>query len=396
MKKLILLCLFSVLFAHLHAAPKVLWKYKTGGRITGSCSVADNKLLFGSEDGYMYALDKLTGNLIWKFDGGSPVRSTPAVSGDTLFFNNAGGDIYALHIDSGRMLWKLTIKGEKTVDFWDYYLSSPVVHGGLLIVGSGNGAVYALNTANGREKWVFKTGDVVHADPLIHNKLVYIGGFGGRLYALDIMSGLPVWDFKTVGDTYFTKGDIQAGASTAYGIIYFGSRDFNIYALNAEKGHGMWNMKERGSWIIATPVVADSLAFAGTSDTHAFYCFDAFNGEVKWRIGLNMRVYGKAAFHKGNVLFGCFNGKLYCADKKSGNIIWEFQSDDSRTNWNKIYDQNGDFRKDFALYGNEDETRKAEADIASLGSILASPLVDGDTVYFGSGTYCYALEIGKP
>ncbi len=392
MRKFILLGLCLNIFMYLHAVPKVLWKYETGGRIVGTFSQKDNKLFLGSEDGCLYTLDKRSGKLISKFDSGSPIRSKPTVSGDTLFFNNANGDIYALHIRTGSVLWKTTIAGEKRVDFWDYYLSSPVIHNGLMIIGSGNGSVYALDAATGREKWTFQTGDVVHADPLLYRERVYIGSYGGRFYALDAATGLPAWDFKTVGDTYFPKGDVQAGASVAYDRIYFGSRDFNIYALNAETGTGMWNTKELGSWIIATPAIADSLAFAGTSDTHAFCCFDAFTGAERWRVSLNMRVYAEAAFQGTNVLFGCFNGKLYCADRKTGSIVWEFQSDDSRANWHKVYDAVGNFREGFALYGTEAETQKAEDDIASLGSILTSPLVDGDTVYFGSGRYCYALE----
>lgn len=394
MKKLILTVLHLLIYTFTFAQPQSLWKFKTTGKIVGSPSVSNNKIFIGSEDGALYAIDKANGKQLWKFQSDAPIKSTPAINENLAFINNANGNIYAIDNASGKMLWSHNLRGEKVVDFWDYYLSSPVVYRDLVIVGSGNGSVCALNQKTGAEVWNYKTEGVVHADPLVYNNNIYIGSFDGHFYSLDAKSGKLLWKFKTVGDMFFPKGEIQNGASVFNNTIYFGSRDFNVYALNAENGTGAWNMKERGSWVIATPAIADSLAFFGTSDTHTFYCLDALYSEVKWKIPLNMRVYGKAAFYNNLVLFGCFNGKLYAADKKTGTIKWEFQTEASKQNWHTMFDETGHFKKGFELYGDDTHIANSEKTIMNLGSILSTPVVEQNIVYFGSTDgYLYALKM---
>ncbi len=61
----------------------------------------------------------------------------------------------------------------------------------------------------------------------------------------------------------------------------------------------------------------DNLYF-GTSDSHAFYCVDKDYGQVKWKLALSMRVYGSAVAKDSLIYFGCFNGKLYGVNYRTG------------------------------------------------------------------------------
>ncbi len=380
----------------LSASLRTQWTYKTDGQVIGSCTLSGGTLFVGSTDGYMYALDKQSGTLQWKFDSKNAIRSTPAINGETLFFHTVAGDLYALDTRTGNIRWQTSLKGETMIDVWDYYQSSPVVHNNLLIIGSGNGHVYALNKETGKEAWSFQTEGVVHADPLVYDNKVYIGSFDGHLYALDITSGTPLWSFKTVGNRYFTKGAIQNGPSVFEGMILFGSRDFNLYAIDSQTGTGLWNWMEPGSWVSATPVVsaADSLLFVGTSDSHAFYCTNAWDGTIKWKINLNMRVYGKAALYKDYVLFGCFNGTLYAANRQTGEIAWTFHTESSLKNHSVVYNEDGSFNEALFTITNEEELLKSENAILNLGSFLASPIIENNHVYIGSTDgNVYALVI---
>jgi len=396
MKKLFLFCATAVFPFLVYASPQVLWKYKTQGHINGSSVIMEDRISFGSSDGNVYMLDKAQGILLWKFDTKSAIKSTPAVKGDRLFVNNAEGEVFGLDVTSGKKIWSAKLPKEQIVDFWDYYFSSPVLHDNLLILGNGDGNVYALDQQDGKVIWSFQTNGVVHGDPLIYKDKVYIGSYSGYFYALDALTGSLDWQFKTVGDMFFTKGDIQNGASVFNDQILFGSRDFNIYALNANTGTGMWNMKEVGSWIIGTPAISDSLAFVGTSDTHAFYCFDAIRGTVAWKLELNMRIYGKADFYKDCVIFGCFDGKLYAVNKRSGQIEWTFKTEGHEKNWQTMFDENGNFSKDFSIYGDGtmEGVARSEEIIMNVGAILSSPVVKENIVYFGSGDgNFYALQM---
>lgn len=93
----------------------------------------------------------------------------------------------------------------------------------------------------------------------------------------------------------------------------------------------------------------------------------------------------------GNIVFGCFNGKLYFVNPDTGTINATFQTEESIKRYSTVYGDNNEFKKGFELYGNN--YINSEKQILSLGSIVASPLAEGNIIYFGdtSGTF-YAIS----
>ncbi len=372
-------------------AQKLIWKFEAGSPIHTSPVLSGKSLYLASENGSLSRLDVLTGIVQWQVKPGGPLGADPVTDGKMVWVNSRDGFLYAVSAEDGKVVWKFRTGGEKVYDAWDYHLSAPVVAGDGLFFGSGDGFVYALNKNTGRMLWKFKTGDVVHASPVIFDNKVYIGSFDGFLYVLDTKTGKPAWKFDTVGDTYFPRGEIQKAVSIQDSSVYFGSRDYNIYVLDAAKGTGKWNMKEKGSWIIATPVVDSSQVFFGTSDSHYFYAMDAQNGDIHWKIPLNMRVFGSPAIDGNMLYFGCFNGKLYAADRKTGKVQWMFQTDGSKANYEKVYNREDKFREDFEVYGND--YLKAEKKIMDMGAILATPVWRDGRIYFTSTDgHLYVLD----
>jgi outer membrane protein assembly factor BamB len=387
---LLYLLLFYVTFTY--AQDILLWKFSTGSAIHSSPTIDENYVYFGGGDMNLYSLNKNSGQLIWKFKTKGQVNSTPFVYENKIFINCTDGNIYSLDKNTGNLLWKFETTGEQNYDLWDYYLSSPIVNDGIVYVGSGDNTIYAIEAESGKNIWRYKTNGIVHASPIIKDKVLYIGSYDGFLYALDSKSGKLIWKFKTVGDKYFPKGEIQRAAAILNNTIIFGSRDGNIYALDLKTGTGEWNMKEIGSWIVATPYIHNDNIYFGTSDTHKFYCLSARTGEIKWVISLNMRVYGTASFIAGKLVFGCFNGKLYFVNLETGQIEFTFQTEESKSGYYSIYNNNDEFRNDFSLY--DKNHFASEKQILALGSILSSPLVEDYKVFFGDANgYFYALSI---
>ena len=376
----------------MYAQDAVRWKFQTGAAVYSSATVSDNSVFFGSGDMNLYSLNKTTGALQWKFNTKGVVQSTPAVSAGKVFAVSSDGNIYAVNQSTGKPVWVFKTNGEQQYGIWDYYLSSPVVENGAVYAGSGDSCVYALNAGTGRCIWKYKTGGIVHATPALAGGVVYIGSYDGNFYALDAKTGKLKWKFKTVGDAYFPLGEIQKAAVIVDNTVIFGSRDYNIYVLDANTGTGKWNMKELGSWIIATPLAYGGNIYFGTSDSHRFYCMDAKTGEMKWTLPLNMRVYGTACVAGGDIAFGCFNGKLYFVNPETGKVNKVFQTEASKKYYSGIYNADDSFRSDFQLYGKDYKT--SESKILALGSILSTPLVENDMMYFGdaNGNF-YALSI---
>lgn len=388
-----ILIIFAFLSSTVYGQGSLVWDFSTGGRVYSSPIVDDSTLYIGSNDSCLYALDKQNGKLKWKFRTGGEIRSQPLLYNGSVIFNSTDGLVYSINKRNAQEQWVFRTNGEKTLDIWDYYLSSPVYSDNRVFVGSGDGNIYAIEPGSGALIWKFKTDGIVHATPLIYNERVYVGSFDGCFYALSAYDGDLVWKFKTVGDAYFPKGEIQKGAALYQNSVIFGSRDYNIYALNIETGRGLWNMKEKGSWIIATPLVVDDVVYFGTSDTHRFYGLSAKNGYEKCSFALNMRVYGEAVLFENNLYFGCFNGKLYRLNMVKDTLEQVFQTYGSKKNYHTVYNEKDEFIAGFELYGSG--YKASENKILDLGAILSTPIVDNGIIYFGDANgfvYAYNLK----
>lgn len=358
------------------------WKFQTQGRIYSSPVISGDVVLFGSGDSTFYALHKHTGVQLWSLKTNGAIHSSPAITENLVVFSTSAGTLYALNIQNGCIAWQFHAEEEKMLDIWDYYLSSPCIYNGMVYWGSGDGHLYAIHSHSGAPEWKFKARDIVHASPIAWEGKIFFGDFQGYFYSLNALDGEKNWEFRCVGDTYFPNAEIQKGAIIHNGIVYFGSRDYNIYALDANTGRGHWNMKETGSWIIATPLIHENFLFTGTSDTHRFYCLNKNNGKIVWQIPLPMRVYGSAVEHNGLIYFGCFDGILRGLDIKTGETKWQFQTDGSKTNYPKVYNTAGQFKEGFELYGKD--YLESEKLLHSLGAILSTPLIEDNTLFFGS------------
>ncbi|SHF27577.1 outer membrane protein assembly factor BamB family protein [Pedobacter caeni] len=375
----------------LNAQVKTVWKFATDSAIYSSPVSSAGLVYFGSGDQHLYALHKSSGKMKWKFKTNGAVHSSPVIHEQQLIFSSADGQVYSLDKDKGDLIWKFKTKGEQKSDIWDYYLSAPTVDDQLVYIGSGDSTIYALELASGKMKWAYKTGGIVHATPVVKDNMVLLGSYDGFFYALDAKTGVLNWKFKTIGDQYFPKGEIQKAAMVQGNTVYFGSRDFNIYALDLKTGTGKWNMKEIGSWVIASPVFHKDCIYFGTSDTHRFYAMNAGSGTIKWTLPLNMRVYGSAILTNNELVFGCFNGKIYFVDPETGKVNADFQTEESRNRYDRIFDHKDQLRKDLDPDGSK--YKEVEKKILSLGSILSTPLAADGMLYFGdSNGFFYALQ----
>jgi len=370
------------------------WQFKTEGRIFGTPLIKNNQIFIGSGDHKIYALDLDSGVQKWEFTTGGEVRSSPRISGNLILCASADGYLYALDSESGKMQWKFGAEEEKRYGLWDYYLSSPEVDNDMIFWGSGDGHIYAIAASSGKLKWKFKTGGIVHADPVISGDKVFVGSFDGNLYALNKNDGQLIWKFNTLGAQYFPKGEIQKAVLVDEGTVYFGSRDYNLYALDELTGAVKWNMREPAGWIVATPSVSGDRIYFGTSDAHKFYCVNKYSGMILWELAVKMRVYGSAVINDDSVYFGTFDGKVIRADEKTGVEKWEFQTDGSKKNYANVFNKEGEFNKDFVLYGSN--IRETENSILDLGAILGSPLIHQNTIYFGSADgNLYAVDLNR-
>src|SRR5262245_36728627 len=78
------------------AAPELRWSFHAAKGIVSSPVVAGGRVLFGCDDGNVYALDAHSGELRWTFQTGDVVEAPPLVNAGGVFLGSSNGFFYAL------------------------------------------------------------------------------------------------------------------------------------------------------------------------------------------------------------------------------------------------------------------------------------------------------------
>jgi len=391
----------------------VKWKFHTAGRIISSPAIVNGTAYVGSTDTNLYAIDTATGTQKWKFTTGGWVVSSPAVSNGVVYFGSYDSFFYALDAADGQLKWKFQTAGERRYagkhlhhlepaaetmpDPWDFFLSSPAVVNGTVFFGSGDGNIYALDAATGAQKWRFQTGDVVHSSPAIVDNTLYIGSWDTYLYALDTATGKEKGSFRTGDDPLVHNHiGIQSSPLLLDGVVYFGCRDANVYAVDTSTGKQKWVFANEGSWVNNSPVIYGGKIYFGTSIPGILLALDAKTGAPVFQLPTGTPVFASMTIAGNTLYFGNFGGTLTAVDLTTQKVAWTFQTDGAKQNAGALLKEDGTFKFE-AIFPSPnlfyDDMVVAVSKILSMGSILSSPVVVGDTVYFGSADgNLYALH----
>lgn len=232
---------------------------------------------------------------------------------------------------------------------------------------AGNGLFAARSPGNiGTEAWRFTTGHAVVATPVVADGVVYVGSTDGHLYALDATSGKEQWRFAA-------DAAITSSAAVSGDAVFFQSDANRIYAVQRQSGRLVWSREtgpdlpytsfiENELWDYwrASPLLAGDTLFVG-SGNGVFHALDAASGEERWSHRTDGRIRATAVTDGETVFVGSFDGRFYALDAATGEELWVF-----------------------ATRGNE---------YFPVGSIQASPVIAGNLVVFGSRDFhVYALD----
>jgi outer membrane protein assembly factor BamB len=222
----------------------------------------------------------------WKFKTGRPVYASAVILGQTVYVGSCDSNLYAIHLETGNIKWKFRTKGE--------IRSAVAVHGDKIFLLSGDGAVYCLHKESGKLVWTFRTN-------------------GEKKY--------PLFSFS---DYYYSSPVYENG------MIYFGSGDQNIYALNAITGKLAWKFKT-GSIVHTTAAVQDGKVYIGSFDGY-FYCLNSANGKLVWKFKTVGQTYfpkgeinGSANFFQDKIYFGARDFNFYALDQEHGFCHWNLR-----------------------------------------------------------------------
>jgi outer membrane protein assembly factor BamB len=271
------------------------WKYPTEESISSSPAVAEaeNLVLFGSTDHLLYAVDARVGQLSWTVPTQAAVQSSPRVAHGHVFFGSDDGNLYAVRLSTGRVQWKWA--GGVPIR------SRPLVTGEVIVLGSESGDVVGLDLS-GQMAWRFKAKRAVTSSPTEHDGLVFFGSLDWHVYALDITRGWKVWTFRT-------NKPIVSSPVYGDGKVFIGSVDGYLYAIDASSGKERWHF-ETGGQITSSPAYADGAVYVGSIDGKV-YSLEAKNGHPRWTFETKGAVPSSPAVQDGVVYIGSMDHHVY-------------------------------------------------------------------------------------
>jgi outer membrane protein assembly factor BamB len=166
--------------------------------------------------------------------------------------------------------------------------------------------------------WRFRAG-VIETPPLVAKGLVYFGSWDDRVYAVDARTGRLRWSFTT-------GGRVKGGVALARGTVYVGSYDGRLYALDARSGRLRWSAGDGTlGGLYATPSVVNDRVFLGSTDGR-IYAFDTATGRSLWSVRTGSFVYSPAALSGGTAYVGSYDHRLYALAQATGAIRWTFDA----------------------------------------------------------------------
>jgi outer membrane protein assembly factor BamB len=317
----------------------VAWRFETGSAVRSSPALHYGTLFVGSTDGVLYALKAESGTLAWKYDAGAPIASSPAVAEGVVLVGSRDGVLHGVSASDGAPRWRLEAGPDLPLAWgfegWDYIMSSPTLADGTAYWGSGDGRVYAVDPQNGDERWRFDTGGRIRATPAVAEGLLVIGNSDGFIFGLDAQSGEPIWRFETAGvrlnsvDFGFDRKQVSASAAISEGMVYVGSRDASLYALDARDGTQRWSYGEESSWIITTAAVSPDRVFSGRSSSGIIRALDRETGEEVWAIEAQAYVYSSPLLVKSTLYVGQGDGDFVALDADTGEERWSYRAGDA-------------------------------------------------------------------
>jgi len=316
---------------------EIVWTYTpaTDGYFTAGCAIAYGMVYEPNKDGNVYAIDLETGELVWRYQGPGtmlfPGMATVAdgkvyvTSGQDASFGQETGDSEFVCLDAhtGEVVWSLPIEAFAPRE------SVIVAYGKLFVIPSD--ITTAIDSLSGNEYegieqiWGFgsSSSEVSDASWSMFRSDARRSSIGN-----DGPSSLTmVW-------SYPTQGAVISSPSVVNGIVYAGSQDMNIYAVDAYNGGLVWTYQTNGT-IESSPAVVEGKVFI-VSDDGYLYCLDAYGGYLIWKSFINSDlpvISGAAVMLRSSpavvgkiVYVGSVDGTLYALNTDNGETVWKYET----------------------------------------------------------------------
>jgi serine/threonine protein kinase len=164
--------------------------------------------------------------------------------------------------------------------------------------------------------WEFACEDEIRGTPTFYDGIVYIGSYDNNLYALNAATGEFLWKYPT-------EGGIVSKPLVFENNVYFGSEDKRLHVITARFGRLNWMYYTDGP-IRSSPSVAEGHIIFGSDDGY-LHAVNTISGRRAWRAEIGAPVRSTTCISNDLIYFGSESGEFYCMDFRS-TIKWRFKA----------------------------------------------------------------------
>ncbi|HMW05415.1 MAG TPA: PQQ-like beta-propeller repeat protein [Leptospiraceae bacterium] len=216
----------------IYPSKKIKWRRALGAAIYAKPLILDDKVVFGSKDGALYALNKTTGATVWKYNTAGEILTSAAGTKEQIVFSSTDGNIYSISQKYGKKKW-LHLANHKMN-------TNPVVFHDKVFFGDADGMFYCLNADNGSLLWKVHLNGPILPHPTVDKTTLYIAT-PLDLIAIDLRSGKQNW---RVGIPKLAKANVHLSGDNV--ILYDFVDSITYYSAYSGKKIGTRFQKASG------------------------------------------------------------------------------------------------------------------------------------------------------
>lgn len=310
-------------------------------RVVWKAAVPDNAIVpaidgeqvyFADVDHRLYAVDRSTGAIRWtsrNAEGdvfGFTLATGVVVSAGVVVI--ADGYLYGINRSSGQRSWAF---GGGTAGF----AFRPAANDSTVFAGSSDGRLFAVDSRTGVQRWVVRVADDTGGalrNPIVYRDTVYVGYVRrdvpqtGGFAAVDALTGQLLWYRELMGSAVGHLGGSQGDAAIVADLVIAAADDGEIYAMERATSTVRWRASRLPSNGVGDErplAAAADLILAGSSD-RVMTAYDRTTGALRWQRQQLGSVHYAIVSHAGRAYYVNGGGELVAADVADGNVLWTF------------------------------------------------------------------------
>jgi outer membrane protein assembly factor BamB len=242
-----------------------LWRFETQDPIVSSLIVEDDRLYFGSTDGFFYAIDTTActnvcpASAVQSFDTGSSIWASPLLAGEVIYVPAMSGRLFAL--DAATLD---EVGGFRFESPAGLTMDPTLADDDTLLVGGIDKELFALDATTGEQIWSepFKGGNWFWGKPLVDDGTIFVADLEGNVHAVGLEDGQPRW-----AEPFETAAAVRSAPILAGDKLVVVDRHGNAYGLNPEDGVLEWGPTDLGKTVFSDPFLLErSSSPAGGDD----------------------------------------------------------------------------------------------------------------------------------